>query len=71
MNKFSEEFMEIARQSLYLEDDDTSRDNEINAMTKLEMLDTLFNWEGIINYTGTVVSWIYDLFGIDLTDMNE
>lgn len=71
MNKFSEEFMKVARQQYGLEEDDTSRDDEINAYTKLEMLDKMLKWEGILGYIDYIVSWINELFDVDLEDLNE
>lgn len=65
-NKYPEDIMEILRQRLGLEEDDTSRDSEINTYTPSEAFEEVCNWEGFLGYASTIKSWIEDIYGIDL-----
>lgn len=47
---------------------DTSRDEEFQQMSPVDVLDIVLGWEGIINYTSTILSWIEDIFNIKLTE---
>ena len=71
MNKYSDSIMEDVRQNLGLEPDDTSRDDEINEMTRSEVLDRVCNWNGLIGYTDTIREWIEDVWGVDLDDIAD
>lgn len=55
--------MRNVRQSLDLEPDDTSRDEEINEMDKEEVLEKFWQWEGIIGYTSKILSSVEDIYG--------
>ena len=72
-NKFSrhnvevpEHIMEIMRQRRYLDEDDTSEDQEILEMSGLDFLHNWLEWEGIIGYTGELLHVIEMAYGIDL-----
>lgn len=71
MNNYFDSIMEDVRQNLGLEASDTSRDDEINGMTRQEVLDRVCNWNGLIGYAGTIREWIEDIWGIDLDDVEE
>lgn len=70
-NKYFDSIMEDVRQNLGLEPDDTSRDEEINAMERQEILDRVCEWHGLINYGETIREWIEDIWGLDLDDVAE
>jgi hypothetical protein len=58
--------MRDLRERRGLDEDDTSQDQEILNMTKLEFLDEWLKWEGLIGYTTPIMDIIYYAFGIDL-----
>lgn len=70
-NKFSESVMELLRQRLGLEEDDTSRDNEINSYSMNEAFDEVLIWNGIIGYGNEIRSLIDDIYGLCIDDFNE
>lgn len=69
--KYSENIMRKVRGNLNLELDDTSRDGEIEVMSKREVFSRVCDWEGLINYGSTIKSWIKQIYGIDLNKMDE
>lgn len=60
------EILKIVRASLGLEEDDTSKDNIINNMSKFELLEHVCNYEGLINYAGVILRWINSIYDINL-----
>lgn len=58
--------MEKVRQRLGVESYDTSRDEEINGMSKDNVFSAVLEWEGIIGYAWTIKDWIKDIYGIEL-----
>ena len=54
------------RQRKDLDEDDTSRDKELLALSPDEAFDEVLCWEGIQGYTETIKSWINDIYGIQL-----
>ena len=64
--KYPENIMRMVRGNLDLEFDDTSRDGEIEAMSKQEVLNRVCNWDGLIDYGDTIIKWINQIYGIDL-----
>ena len=64
--KYSENIMRKVRGNLNLELDDTSRDGEIEAMSKQEVFSRVCDWKGLIDYDSTIKSWIKQIYGIDL-----
>ena len=64
--KYPENIMRMVRGNLELELDDTSRDEEIEAMSKQEVFDRVCNWDGLIGYSTTIKSWINQIYGINL-----
>ena len=68
MNKYPDYIMKAARQSRFdLDEDDTSRDEEIMKADPSWVLRWWLNWEGIIGYTGTIIEAIEDIYHCDLT----
>ena len=56
------------RQHLGLHELDTSRDDEINTMSRSSVLDHCLEWEGIIGYGGHIRGWVETIYGTSLTD---
>lgn len=69
--KYPENIMRMVRGNLDLELDDKSRDGEIVAMSKQEVLNRVCNWDGLIDYGDTIIKWINQIYGIDLNKMEE
>lgn len=61
-----EYIMEVMRQRRFLDEDDTSEDAEILEMSGLDFLDNWLEWEGICNYTSSILQVIEIAYGIDL-----
>ena len=68
-NRYPEHIMQKLRERMGLFSDDTSRDTEINAYSSNEAFEEVLNWEGILGYASTIKSWIDDIYGIDLDDV--
>lgn len=64
--KYPENIMRMVRGNHDLELDDTSRDGEIEVMSKQEVFDRVCNWDGLIGYSTTIKSWINQIYGINL-----
>ena len=62
----SPEILKIVRESVGLEEEDTSKDNIINNMSKRELLEHVCNYEGLINYAGEILEWINSIYHINL-----
>lgn len=71
MNKYFDYIMEAVRQNLGLEPDDTTHDEEIEEMSRDEVLDRVCEWNGLIGYGDTVREWIEDIWRIDLDDVED
>lgn len=69
--KYPENIMRMVRQNFDLEPDDTSRDGEIEAMSRQEVFSRVCNWEGFIGVGDTIIKWINQIYGIDLNKMEE
>ena len=69
--KYPENIMRMVRGNLDLELDNTSRDGEIEAMSKREVFDRVCSWDGLINYGDTIVKWINQIYGIDLNKIDK
>ena len=65
---YPENILRIVRQNLDLEPTDTSRDDDINAMSQSEILNCVCEWEGFIGYGRTIRGWIKDIYGINLDE---
>ena len=69
--KYSENIMRKVRGNLNLELDDTSRDGEIEVMSKREVLYRVCEWEGLFGYRDTIINWIHQIYGIDLNKIDK
>lgn len=69
--KYPENIMCKVRGSLDLEFDDTSRDGEIEVMSKREVLYRVCEWEGLFGYRDTIINWINQIYGIDLNKIDK
>lgn len=66
---YPENILRLIRQNLDLEPTDTSMDDEINAMSRNEVLDRVCEWEGLIGYGKVIREWIKDIYSVDLDRM--
>ena len=64
----SEDIMEIMRQRRFLEEDDTSEDEDILSMSGYDFLFDWLEWEGIIGYIDEILKIIEMAYGIDLCE---
>lgn len=64
--KYPNVIMDFVRQRLGLEEGDTLKDGEINAMSQNEVFDACLVWEGIIGYGPTFRRWIKNIYNVDL-----
>jgi hypothetical protein len=65
---YPEYLMKKVRQEMFdIEEDDTSKDKEIQSLSPTEFFQRVLEWEGIIGYTHRILSWVDDIFGSDLT----
>ena len=60
--------MKDLRQRRELDENDTSQDKEILAMSGFEFFDEWLKWNGILGYTRDIIDVIYFAYGIDLTE---
>ena len=63
---YPDNIMEILRQRVGLDEDDTSRDDELQTLTPVEALDECLSWEGIEEYTDWILDIIRDTFKVKL-----
>lgn len=55
VSKLNSDVLGAVRQNLGAEDeDDDSKDDQIAAMTPMEVFDRYLNWEGIIGYSASI-----------------
>lgn len=69
--KYPENIMRMVRGNLDLELDDTSRDGEIDDMSKYEVFSRTCDWEGLIGYGNKIVKWINQIYGIDINKIGK
>ena len=69
--KYPEYIMKAVRGTLGLDEEDISSDEMINSMSKLQIFDRVLQWDGIIGYEYRIISWIEDIFGVDLREVNN
>ena len=63
---YPENILRLVRQNLDIESTDTSMDEEINNMSRNEVLNRICEWEGLIGYGRVIREWIKDIYGVDL-----
>ena len=66
LEKYPEHLVEYVRQNMDLEKDDTSMDQEILEMDKDEFFARVCHWNGFINYSNTIKSWVEDVWQVIL-----
>ena len=54
--------MKNIRQNIGLDENDTSRDAEIESMSGRDILDKYLTWEGIIGYTDEILDVVIEAF---------
>lgn len=64
--KYPEYIMKKIRQRLGLDEEDKSRDTEINAMSSFEAFEEVLEWEGFIGYARQIKGWIEDIYKVEL-----
>lgn len=65
--RYPDHIMAKVRQKLGLEDEyDTSKDAQINDMSKDEIFKACLEWEGIIGYDCAIRSWVEEIFDVKL-----
>lgn len=62
MAKYSGYIMKNIRQNIGLDENDTSRDAEIESMSGRDILDKYLTWEGIIGYTDEILDVVIEAF---------
>lgn len=65
--KYPDYIMEKVRQHLGLEPYDTSRDEEINNVSRDLVFQHVLEWEGIIGYDYQIRSWIENIYGVNVS----
>lgn len=74
-HNYPEHIMETLRKRIGLEDDDKSRDEELQMLTPQEALSECLEWEGIHGYTSWILNVIRDTFKVklvrDFQDMSK
>jgi len=65
--RWSPHIMDKVRQWKGLSGWDTSKDAEIDEMSRNEVFDACLEWEGIIGYGSTIRGWIEDIYGVPLS----
>lgn len=74
-HNYPEHIMKTLRKSIDLEEDDTSRDEELQMLTPQEALSECLEWEGIHGYTSWILNVIRDTFKVklinDFQDMSK
>lgn len=63
---YSRAVMSRVRQQLGLDEDDTQKDGQIEIMSKREIFDKCLIWEGIMGYDYQILSWINDIWKVEL-----
>lgn len=66
MKQYEEYIMRNVRENLGLEPDDTTEDEAIMEMSKKEVLERYFVWQGIIGYENDIINSVQDIFEVDL-----
>lgn len=71
-NKYPEYILRCLRQRLGMEADDTSRDEVFQKWGPRRVLEEVLSWNGLIGgWSGEVLSWIKDIYGVDLERLKE
>lgn len=69
---YPQHIVEIVRERLDLEPDDTSLDMKIANMSKNEIFKHVVGWNGLLGgYDITIKGWIRSIYGVDLNDIEQ
>jgi hypothetical protein len=60
---YPEYILKMLRQRRGLDANDKSRDDVLNSMSMDQAFDEVCNWNGLINYGGTIRGWIMGVYG--------
>jgi len=63
---YSDRVMRAVREMIYLDYEDTSKDNEIVKMPRRKILTYCLEHKGILGQTGYILSLIDEIYGVDL-----
>lgn len=64
--KYPEYILKVLRQRKDLDEDDTTYDDKFQEYKPEHVFCNILEWEGIIGYDTQMLSWIYDIFGVNL-----
>lgn len=64
--EYPEYILKILRQEHNLEQNDTLHDEQLQRYEPEQVFRIMLEWEGIIGYDTQMLSWIYDIFGVNL-----
>lgn len=70
-NKYSEYILKMLRQRRNLEEDDTSKDEELNKMSPSTAFAEVCSWEGLNSYDHTIKGWIKDIYGFNIDEVES
>lgn len=70
-NKYPENIMKLLREKKDLDENDTSLDEEINKMEPIKVFEEISIWHGFYGWDKTIISWINDIFKIDLNKISD
>ena len=65
-DNISQHIIRDIRENLGVDPNDTSKDDEINRMSLGEIFSRWCEWNGLINWSGTLKTVILDIYGIDI-----
>lgn len=61
-----EYIMKTLRKREGLDENDRSYDHELNKLSDADVLNEIATWNGFLGYGDTIISWIEDIYGIEL-----
>lgn len=65
-DKYPEYIYQAIRQNWGYDEDDSSHDDEIDALSREDVLDAVASWNGLIGYGSTIREWVEDIYGVEL-----
>jgi hypothetical protein len=68
---YSNDIMRNVRQALGYEEDDDIADNEIREMSKSDILGKVLQWEGIVGYESSIISYVQEIWNVNLDSLEE
>lgn len=68
--KYPDDIIEVIRQRLGLDSDDSSRDEYILSLSRNTIFHHVVNWNGLMgNYADIIKYWVLDVYGVDLDEI--